>query len=295
MANQYAHTIIPWLMGGLGSLILLAAGQTIRFWRESKRSPYYFLRRQAEQNMQSYSLATLGLMATTLFVGMYVFQGAGDHVSRVTMMTNAKPAPTTAVASNSRTLSPPPPLQLTEADEPEVVIVRALPFADPIPSLLQGSSDEVEMAAGVSETAVAPTTRLATPVLPAEYNTYEPVAQLKDNTTLDSIAFTTQVDKQLKPIAARQMFTEGRFKLYATFQYDGMEDGMVWSWVWRHEGNAINGGNEMWAYGTDGPGYVYLNPPTGFMPGNYTVEIWVNGTLQAQGNFFITADVAAGN
>ena len=40
----------------------------------------------------------------------------------------------------------------------------------------------------------------------------------------------------MMPSHPRQLFAEGFYTLYATFDYEGLEDGMVWSWVWRHDG-----------------------------------------------------------
>lgn len=274
-------------MGGLGSLILLAGGQTIRFWRESKRSPYYFLRRQAEQNMQSYSLATLGLMVTTLFVAMYVFQGASDNITRIALIENAKPAPSTAANTPLTPFN-----QIAETPTtPEVVVVRGLTFNN-TPNLgLANVEDSVERDERGSATTA--TVQLAQPTLPAEYNKFEPTADLTAETRLTPLVFATEVDLDLQATNPRKLFTEGRFMLYATFEYQQMADGMVWSWIWRHEGKVINGGNEIWQYGSEGPGYVYLKPPTGFQPGKYVVEIWVNDELLTQGDFFITTDVAA--
>ncbi|MBK7180127.1 MAG: hypothetical protein IPH82_23580 [Chloroflexi bacterium] len=51
--------------------------------------------------------------------------------------------------------------------------------------------------------------------------------------------------------------------LYATFDYSEMEDGMAWAWVWRHNGEVLEGGNELWDYGNEGPGFIYLSPEEG--------------------------------
>ena len=84
--------------------------------------------------------------------------------------------------------------------------------------------------------------------------------------------------------------------MYATFSYDGMEDGMVWSWVWRHDGEVVEGGNEVWEYGQDGPGYIYYNPENGFRAGLYTLEVWVNGELFTRSNMRMTGSaLSSGN
>ncbi len=71
-----------------------------------------------------------------------------------------------------------------------------------------------------------------------------------------------------------------------------MADGMEWSWVWRYNGEVIDGGNQLWAYGNDGPGYVYLRPEEGFSEGDYSLEIWVNDQLVAQNSMTITGNAA---
>jgi hypothetical protein len=71
---------------------------------------------------------------------------------------------------------------------------------------------------------------------------------------------------------------------------------MVWSWIWRQDGQVIDGGNELWAYGDDGPGYIYLSPEEGFGEGTYTLEIWVNDQLMGQASATMNdAAAAAGN
>ena len=75
-----------------------------------------------------------------------------------------------------------------------------------------------------------------------------------------------------------------------------MIDGRAGAWVWRYNGEVIGGGNELWTYGEDGPGYIFLNPETGFGPGDYTLEIWINGELMAYSTAVKnTAAAAAGN
>jgi hypothetical protein len=71
---------------------------------------------------------------------------------------------------------------------------------------------------------------------------------------------------------------------------------MEWAWVWRHNGKVVSGGNELWNYGDDGPGYVYLNPEEGFQAGEYKVEVWVNSELLTSSTLVINnAAISAGN
>jgi hypothetical protein len=40
---------------------------------------------------------------------------------------------------------------------------------------------------------------------------------------------------------------------------------------------------------------VYLKPDEGFAPGEYVLDIWVNGKLLTQSNFMVTDGISANN
>ena len=126
--------------------------------------------------------------------------------------------------------------------------------------------------------------------MPAQFRTpYEAQSELTEKTTLGSIAFSRQVSDAYEPVLPSRIFEAGYYTIYATFSYDGMADGMEWAWVWRHNGQPVSGGTQLWNYGADGPGYVYLNPEEGFQPGQYTLQVWVNEQLMTESNLIVTA------
>lgn len=299
LTDQFAQTILPWLGGLIGTLFLLSTGLTVRFWRESKRSPYYFLRRQAEQNMQSYSLASIGLAVTLLFVGTYAWQGPEDHVLRVAAMTNAKPIAAVEELQSELLLVEE---EIVEEPLPEVVVLQGLTFAD-LPVASERSATQSVLTFDISAdevTEVSSSSDIASnlyrePTLPLEYDQYEPTIDLADETALTALVFCTDVDDDMRPVNPQRLFKEGSFTIYATFEYAEMQDGMSWSWVWRKDGEVVDGGNGVWSYGDEGPGYVYLNPHDGFQPGQYSVDIWVNGEMMTTSNLFVTTNIAANN
>ena len=134
------------------------------------------------------------------------------------------------------------------------------------------------------------------PELPAAFDRFEPQVELLPTTELGQVALSNAVTDEYQAISPASIFGEGFYTLYATFSYDDMADGMEWAWVWRHNGEVIDGGNELWAYGDDGPGYIYLSPEEGFQEGKYSLEIWVNGELLGQAAATMNdAAAAAGN
>lgn len=267
MTGTFPGTISPWLIGGLLLLVTITSSIAIKSWRESKRSPYFFLRVQAAKKMQSYSVASVFLILATLATTAYAWHAPEDSTPRVAILRHAKPAPTVFE-----------PLSEVAADASPAAVEISL--SSPAP-LTQSEAAAVDP--------------LSRSELPETYNQLNATADLKESTELGEIFFSTDITSNYEAINPGNRFTEGFYTIYATFSYDDMVNGMVWSWVWRHNGEVIDGGNQVWEYGSDGPGYVYIKPESGFSLGNYELTVWVNGELLTQSNFTISEGVSATN
>lgn len=274
-------TIFPWLLGTLLLLALFALTITVRSWRAMKRSPYFFLRRQAEKRMESFSLASLFLVIAAAFTANYAFQAPVDNSSRAAILTNAKPPKEEIVAA----------VRATSNAIPEQIASFELPLIEQRVAVLDEPAEGVVDLPPLQEQLA----ELA-PALPQEFDELEPAADLNLQTTISSIMFSTELAPNYVAVNPRNIFGEGNYTLYATFDYGDMANGLEWSWVWRHNGAIIDGGNELWNYGRSGPGFIYLNPPGGFQNGEYGLEVWVNGELLNESYVTMNnAAVAAGN
>jgi hypothetical protein len=262
------ETIIPWLLGTLILLAVLTLTITIKSWREMKRSPYFFMRRQAEKRLQTYASASFFLVMFAVAVAFYSWQPPTNDIPRVALLTNAKP--------------------------PKQEIVQIFEDAQSVAPL--ETADIEELVAANTAEIVETSIRTSEPTLPEEFNQVEPLVSLQDNTALGTLAFSTEISDQYEALNSRKLFAEGFYTLYATFSYDEMADGMAWAWLWRHNGEVVEGANELWQYGDDGPGYIFFNPDEGFQFGDYSLEVWVNGELLAQSTVTMnSAAAAAGN
>lgn len=275
-----AGTIIPWVLGALSLLVLLTLVIVVKSWRDLKRSPYFFLRRQAEKRLQTYSSLSLVLIIVTTVTAAYTLQSSPvDDTPRVALLTNTKPA-----TEDVRALLEASPLVTEEAAETvtstQRQVVSTSSVATPSQALVENSESLLQAAL----------------TLPEEFDRHEPTAELKDNTKLGSLAFSTQLGSDYEAIDPGNIFAEGAYTLYATFSYEAMSNGMEWAWVWRRDGEVVGGGNELWKYGEEGPGYIFYNPEEGFQRGQYSLEVWVNGELMSHSNITInSAAVSAGN
>ena len=264
-------TILPWLLGLLLVLGAIALMLSIKSWRDTKRSPYFFMRQQAAKRMQSYLSICLVMVILAVGIGVYGWRTPNDTTLRMALITNAKP-----VSAEIQELMAQPTTAELAAAEVNMASAQSGGVAN---FLLEG--DE---AAALS------------PELPAAYDRFDPVAELKPTTEIGAVVLSSDVTDEYEAISPASIFGEGFYTLYATFAYSDMADGMEWAWVWRHNGKVIDGGNELWAYGDEGPGYIYLSPEEGFQEGQYSVEVWVNGELLGQAAATMNdAAISAGN
>ncbi|MEM7111876.1 MAG: hypothetical protein AAF614_05550 [Chloroflexota bacterium] len=215
--------------------------------------------------MQSYMTLSFALFAMSFGVAAYAWQAPTDEAPRVALLTNTKPVKEDVVALMERSG------RIVEQE----VVISTLP------------SDNLET--------LAPENSLFADVitLPNEFDQFDPTVDLNLDTELGSIEFSTEISDAYTAVNPTTVFPEGPFTLYATFAYNAMENGMEWAWVWRHNGQVVDGGNELWQYGNAGPGYIFFAPEEGFQLGDYSLEVWVNGELLTQSSALMNNAAAA--
>jgi len=272
--NFLPESIIPWLLGGLVLLALFALSVTVKSWRESKRSPYFFMRMQAGKKMQRYFVMSLAIILLAAAVSAYAWQAPEETPELVGVLKHAKPNPGALESSQEQeqVLEEAPEaitINLTPASDREV----AFSAIDNIENQEEPGSVQVEQAVerAVSESPVA------------------------DDSQLGNISFSLDISGNYQPINPSYQFVEGFYTLYATFSYKGMADGLNWAWSWQRNGAHVEGGSQVWSYGQEGPGYIYFRPEEGFRSGEYTLAIWVDEVLQNQSGFTVGEGVAASN
>ena len=259
LLTSFSGTITPWLLGTFVTLSLVAVFAAVKNWREMKRSPYFFQRLQAGKRLQSYLVTSSFLFIIVIGITAYAWQEPQAHTPRMAILTHSKP---TTGEQNIAELPP-----LVESIDEEAISSF----------LLEDAGNPGQLITVADQPFTVP---IAT--LPEDFDRFEPTAELGENSDLGTVSFSTEITDDYEAVEPQEIFPEGFYTLYATFSYDGLADGMVWSWIWRHNGDILEGGNEVWKYGDEGPGYIYLNPEEGFDAGRYSLEVWVNDELMTQ-------------
>lgn len=259
LLTPFSGTITPWLLGTFVTLSLIALFAAIKNWREMKRSPYFFQRLQAGKRLQTYLITSSFLFVITIGVIAYAWQEPQDSTPHMAILTHSKPG-------------------TGEQDAAELpALVESIDEEALSSFLLEDTENPGQLITIGDQAFTASAARL-----PEEFDRFEPTIQLSDKSDLGTLSFSTEITEDYEAVDSRDIFPEGFYTLYATFSYDGLADGMVWSWVWRYNGEILEGGNEVWNYGDEGPGYIYLNPEEGFDNGRYSLEVWVNDELMTQ-------------
>lgn len=180
MSVVFTETIIPWILGTLLLLVVFTFGVAVKSWRDMKQSPYFFMRRQAEKQLQTYLSTSLVLLLLTAVVSAYAWRNPTDTVNRSALLANTKPA------------------------KEEVVQLMATSPSSP------SSADLVQTLAN-DQAAQTTTISSTKPTLPVEYDQVPPTVDLKENTELSPLEFSVEIDDVYDAVNPGRIFGEGYY------------------------------------------------------------------------------------
>ena len=252
-------TVVVW---GMIALTVAATASAALAWRtrnKLRRATHYFPKYQAEIKWQMYTTATAALlMLLGVLSGYYWLGGLSEQSFNIAAASEevvVEPSPTPTIIATAAPTRTPVPTR------------RAVPTREPIP------------------------TRKPVLRLPPEYSQVQSEQPLNADVALSNMQFSAEVSADYDPISPTLRFDASTNIIYATFDYENMENGLAWSWLWRRNGEVVEGANELWQYGDEGPGYLFLSPPDGIDPGEYSAEIWINETLFLRQNIAVGIDI----
>jgi hypothetical protein len=103
------------------------------------------------------------------------------------------------------------------------------------------------------------------------------------------LTFATGYDAAYNPLGRATTFRNPVGHLYALFSYDQMISGVQWTALWYRDGEIVYFETLEWDGATGGYGFSDWNPdPADWLPGEYTVVIFVGLDAKVSGNFEVT-------
>ncbi len=245
-----------WLRRGAWLIGALALMRGVWLLRQAQRFPFF--RRRYEHLVRGWRLIGLGLL---LPLGVSLAAWYWGPKAAAT-------PPPTPIASPTASLTPSPTFQ---------------PTAPPRPT---GAADSPTQPAGPS-----PTPSLSpTPFVPeAIVARFESTATPPPEARFSPLTFTVGLDLEtFQPLHPGEVFQNPVGHMYALYSYDGMVDGVQWTALWYRDGELVHFETKPWAGGTGGWDYADWNPaPEEWLPGRYTVYIFIGTQLATQGSFLV--------
>lgn len=102
------------------------------------------------------------------------------------------------------------------------------------------------------------------------------------------VTFAADVTVDSEPVGADAVFPYGTTVVYATFPFDGIEDGTEWSWIWTRTGaDPLESDPQIWDLGSSGISWVNISNPDGITPGEYTLELQIGGSAVRVGTMTV--------
>jgi len=209
--SQYATVL---LLVGL-AFVLLALRNTIRYFNQSRRAPYYILREEAARDARRWAIISA--------LGMAVTIGLAAFASQAQSAPGVGSTPTATTSADVPTLGPAPTRTPT-------------PTRAPAPSL----------------TATATPTATLAPDVPAALLTPIPGAVgLDPAAKFEFLTLASQIDTNRNPLDPGLQFPTGTSRVYVFFRAEGVNNGAPWGIFCYREGTIVDQFVGLWEDGVN--------------------------------------------
>jgi TolB protein len=109
-----------------------------------------------------------------------------------------------------------------------------------------------------------------------------------------SISFAAGPDARGWPLSPTVQFTTTLTRVQAFASYAGMEDGLAWERAWFFGDRELTRGQGVWDAGPRGQLTLQVEAGEGgFVPGRYTLELYIEDKLLSKGSFLMTEPTTA--
>jgi len=102
------------------------------------------------------------------------------------------------------------------------------------------------------------------------------------------ITLAAERDEAGQPVDPGAEFPPGDHRVYLFISYEGMANGVAWTFAVYRDGGLVDSVTQGWEWGATGKTYLYFKPPGGYEPGVYEMQVFVGERLQGVAQFVIT-------
>lgn len=174
--------------------------------------------------------------------------------------------------TNTPNSTPTPPEATTTATPSPTAVP---PTETPAPTVTSTATHTATPEPTVTPTVTATPTAITPPVVRAETGDRTPApAEVR----IGPIQFSTEIDDNLDPVDPGRLFAVNTTRVYASFPFRGMEDGLSMTVVWYKNGIEFSRDEMEWPYGAVGTSYRFITPEG---EGLYRLDLLVNDSVVA--------------
>lgn len=290
-------SLLSWLLVTLAGLSLAAMVVSVivaqRATREARATIFPIVREEeTTRARRARIMSSLTGVIAAILAGAFFLSG---QLPSSTILPVRIPAGLIAAAESPVPQTEPPPAPTATSVPP----ASAQPLASSPQPQDTAAPPPTSAAEGPSATPIPlPPTLTSTPAPsatstspPPSPTATRPPATAPAGTQLGPIAFTTQISDGRTPIGSTDVFSDTVDRVYATFPYDGMQNGVNWTHVWYFNGVEFSRSEENWRWGSSDSSFVFINPVGA---GEYRLELYVNDDLLASAEFMVQGLAAIG-
>ncbi len=251
---------LRWLAYVLLAASAIPLGKIVTLLVRARRAPYYAIRQRAVQRTRPWLLVLLLLLVLgidLLVLPPYLV----EMLSQMEEETQPVDAPTSTPAIAVTVVSFPTGTPTTTPTRRPTATPPFIPT--PTPGILPPDS------------ALTP---LPSAVPPPE------------GAHITIITLAADKDEEGQPVDPGAEFAPGDHRVYLFISYERMADGVPWTFAIYREGELLDSTTQLWEWGSEGRTFLYYNPPGGYQPGIYEMQVFIGERLQGVAQFVITDD-----
>lgn len=268
-----------WIFWGCLIGLLIGIFILIKSYRDSKRSPYFFMREEAAIRMRRVALAVAILLAIIVLLTTGLLRPREEiRLVEATLTMTPTSSPTPISVPPTATPTPWPPTSTPQPMSLPTYTVTSSPTpgieTSPIPT--HTLSIEASPTPTHTPRIEASPTPTHTPLLATQ--TPHPEA------SFGAITFSRSITADNKPLRPGTVFPANTKRIYAFFEYSNMNDGVLWSQVWSWRGEEIETESRLWDWGEQGNTWIFHDIPG---PGWYEVKLYIGDRLLRRATFSV--------
>ncbi len=140
-------------------------------------------------------------------------------------------------------------------------------------------------------TATAPFIPTPTSALPPPESALTPLPNAVpagEDAHITIVTLAADRDQAGDPVDPGAEFPPGDHRVYLFIAYEGMANGVAWTFAVYREGEFLDSTTQLWEWGADGRTFLYYKPPAGYETGRYEMRVFIQDRLQGVAQFAIT-------